>query len=504
MNDKPVISLIVVDDDEGRSRQYDKFVAEYNQSSFSHFHLDAVFCFDPAKAVAAIRGTRRRRLLLLDMLLSKWPPESEKSVQLTVAKVAPPTIALSMGFGSSGSTAQYFSYCSDIGETLHILHWQDFEKAYSDTAEMEKLIKTFSTYVCVVFGADRDVQRGPSEPIRVVHVTDMHIGPDTHRDRQVSQIGMALQVSGLQGDFLALTGDGIDKGDGRSYDYVRDLIVGALHNEWLVEGDEALKLPSPRVLLAPGNHDFDERIAAANFLVKDEAKPGSYRFLRADEHRRDDIWKYGLAPFLGFHQKISGWQCDVDAYPGMRLSTRFVALGVFFLELWLFEYKIAQYPALVDTKIIDKILTELSKSINENTNAGDCVVVLCHQYEPSATDNWISSALTLQLAVHAKSRSILVLSGHNHINEATPVPGCNHILRIQGGTLDEKRKADNVLSKFGVVTLHRQHSVVRGCTVDLLEYDETGWGVAEKKRKHFDLDATLGWRSSINAALPPV
>ena len=191
------------------------------------------------------------------------------------------------------------------------------------------------------------------------------------------------------------------------------------------------------------------------------------------------------------------------AFFGAETSARLRRSSLSFLELWLFECKIAQYPALVDTKIIDKILTELSKSINENTNAGDCVVVLCHQYEPSSTDNWISGALTTQLAIRAKSRSILVLSGHNHINEVTPVPGCNHILRIQGGTLDEKRKADNVLSKFGVVTLHRQHSVVRGCAVDLIEYDETGWSVAERKRKHFNLAAILGWRASINAALPP-
>lgn len=488
---RPSIDLIIVDDDARRSDDYIAFVKAFNSDDRRPAVLRPVICSTANVADSAIRSCRRPSMIILDMVLSTWSPNSISRLEATLQSSHLPIFALSGMFHDPEATSAYLKLTRRAKNSfIPILHWSTVEeialnyRRCSDPFEPSMMatsgLEAFTMDLAALTQWNWSIRRSPDEQIRLLHLTDLHFSVDGDaRERHINQIGTLLRSSERTADLVCVTGDSCDRGSISTFSNARNWIEGLFRNQCALDQEPVPNLQmKERVFICPGNHDFNEALAVSSLIERDPGSATGFSLpsgvSNVPRPQIDGAWAYGIAPFLRFHESVTDWRVSHGAFPGYRVVSRFATIGVHILELWAEEYCCGSIPSPLDKKWFDSVLAKFAQDIDAVSQANDCLIVLVHRFSLDSDDERATLLGAHLNSLSAKLR-VIMLCGHYHVAEACPLPTFGGVLRIQGGSVAPNSNSDDQLSKLGVVSLGRKNGVVQSCFVERIERRNTGW-----------------------------
>ena len=487
---KAPLTMVIVDDDVRRESVYRKFFKIFSDSEFSDRTVSVVFCGSVTEAERAVRNRREPFVVMLDMVLSDWDSALCHQLEITISRLNAGVIAVSSLFSTTDATATYLRVLRLLGNRyLPIMHWGSLqvvveeESARPPTQKPSASVRTTLEAVAIDLGTllqwDSLSQRAPDQSVVLLHLSDLHFRLDApKRSHHAFQIGSKLRSVARTADFVCVTGDSVNRGHTGGYDPAIEWIKGLHKNGCLNAPLEQPPHLADRVLICPGNHDFSEGLAISAYARRNKAAASGFEFVPADATSAplDGTWVYGMGPFLRYHETLTGWRVGHGEFPGYRLVSRYASLGLHFVELWAEEYRCGGYPTPVTINWFRGVLTSLAEEVTAAASDGDCVVVLVHRFSPAGETPHFKEMKQVFGSLGPRLK-VVVLSGHYHEDEVTPVPRQENVLRIQGGSIDEGTRAEDELAKIGIITLSRRNGQVTGCRVEQLERRKSGWSL---------------------------
>jgi len=488
------LTMVVVDDDLDRELVYSRFFDVFNASACSDVAVKMLFCGSAAAADKAVRTIREPFIVLLDMVLSGWPPDLCQQLEAQIASLNIGVMAISGRFSDIGATSSYLRVLRLLGNRyLPIIHWSSViavveeERAREEAQEavqslmVRNALESLAIDIRTLRQWDTLGERTPNSRIVLMHLSDLHFGVETAtRQQHLFQIGARLRAEDLTVDFVCVSGDSINRGHSGGYEPALEWLNGLRENGCLNIGPGSPAFLRERIFVCPGNHDFNEGLAVSAYVRRKSGAPSGFELV-ADTATKpiDDTWTYGIAPFLRYHESLTGWRVGHGEFPGYRIASGYAFAGVHFMELWAEEYRCGDYPSPVPIDWFRKKLAQAVLAIGRAASDGDCVVVLVHRFTLGA-DALHSKEIRQTLGALAPRLRVVVLCGHFHDDEVTVVPGQPGMLRVQGGSIDEKTRPEDQLAKIGIVTLRRTGGMVDCCKVQRLERRASGWHLARE------------------------
>lgn len=478
---KTVSVLIVddqsaVDDSSKRREHYELLEKRFNAYPHRAFDISISCLSRSVEAICSLRKARGLFIVGLDMMLVGWNAAQQQGLRACLIELKPPTFAISAHFSNPDATSVYTSWVRDLGKHMPLLHFHTIVTSPDAPKEQwDTILDQVNTILTTELQLSVVPSIGDDEPIAITHITDVHIKEKSDRE-DVDRVASQLMQRGLVADFLAVTGDVVDKGglgvDRSPLNNAEGWLSAALRGGWLKAG-APVGTPNPRVLLVPGNHDFRQTLAAGAFVKRATAKDASPAFVFADTSTNDveSTWKFGLGPFLRFHENITGSRYQHGDLPGYRLDARFSPLGIFFLEIWIQSFEIGSYGSrLTNEETSDALSTALNQT-NSVTATGDCVVVLLHalDIQNRPTDS-IEDRIYKTLGSLRSDLRTIVLKGHYHNSFLCKHANNSSVFFVQSGSAEGKQR---VVSSIRLI---RQKSKVTGFAVERIVHTEaSGW-----------------------------
>lgn len=308
--------------------------------------------------------------------------------------------------------------------------------------------------------------------IHILHLSDPQYGdPETDGWANLSEHEIARFLRNIQPNihFIAITGDISFRGHPDEFRIAEEKL-GSLLTALLPNREDWRE----RVLLVPGNHDVNLRLAAADQItvnVREKKITRSNKRTVLADHRR-----YALQPFREFAWRLTGDPNWRDSEDLCWVNDSFRHLG---FRFYLLNSAAAIHCA--DPKTARTASLEfLAKScLKDERSFG---IALSHHGPPSAAvepiealSNWPDVAKLLQVCGIR-----LLLHGHGHAwlaerfpigaIPATPSEGRltgEEVLRVMAPTthLNDKRRPDGAHRGFTVITFHRSNAIVHKAEV---------------------------------------
>lgn len=493
------VQIIIVDDESGendpskRRKDYKALEKKFNQYGERTFNVEVKCYVTCVAATNAIRAARGLYVVGLDMMLHGWDEHQKQQLRECIGATKPPIFAISAHFSNPDATSVYLSWAESLGRTLQMLHFSTIISTEADeTVRWGSILDQFNTLLTTEMRLAISPSVGDNDAIRIVHVTDLHFDQKSIAE-DVEQIASSLATTRggetLKADFLAITGDVVNKG-GETVAAVspflgaRDWVKRALSSGWMKE-DVTANLPNSRVLLVPGNHDFRQTLAAGAFLShhrdpdKEIESKNLSGFIFKDSCASSTTvdWKFGLGPFLRLHEELTGSRFPHGSLPGYRIEGRFAALGIIILELWLQRFDVGKLGSFVESDYVGEILGQALAKLHEVTQPGDCAVVLFHDLDiQNRLPDTIEDRVYKTLGSIQKDRRVLVLKGHFHQSAMFKHANNPSVLIVDSGNSGGKGRV------VSPITLKREGGFVTGCVVNrIIHSDQAGWQFALDK-----------------------
>jgi Calcineurin-like phosphoesterase len=358
------LKVLVIDDDDSRAGIYQIFFSQFNKgdskSSFKEYELIPIYAFTASDAVKELQKINGNYIVLIDMVLTKWKVDQ---LQSEIKSKNPPMIAVSDMFNDEDATKSYSWLSGNTKKYIPILHFASF-RSLEGGIDSASLTDSFAMHLRSIFGTLPACYWDEDIPINLLHFTDLHMGDSTGEISKfdVLKIASVLNLNKRRADFLIFTGDLTDKGGDPTSSNLLSCIKQAFESGWMKDGTP-LYLPSDRIMCCPGNHDFNEQLAASKLLKRNSTEPSGFE-IKPPSAVDFFSWKHGLIPFVQFHESLTGTRQENGAEFSYRLEARFAApLRISFLELWIQQFAVGSAKDVVEPTWINLSLLLLPQLI---------------------------------------------------------------------------------------------------------------------------------------------
>lgn len=325
----------------------------------------------------------------------------------------------------------------------------------------------------------------PGDDIRILHLSDLHFG-STGTDRSLAGIPeinyLCERITNIWHDgphFIAVTGDIGNTGHPNDYKIALD---------WFVTFAQELKinLPSPRILLVPGNHDVSIPMAGCQHFKLDSvdgaARP-SLKFSNTDsiDENSAKLSRYCGQPFSDFATQVSTQKIWGSSPIGAWTEFGFREYGVVFSGLNTSK-KIdnESWPLrAIDDNDIDHVLQGFKKYSSNNT--GLLHVSLSHHSPvnyPRVREEIEGNEHYLDRFLKHVSAPRLLLHGHNHKRMGS-IPDEDYMIIGAPSPSADHQDQDSARG-VNLISLKRDGEKVTKIRAHSLVYSETGLGMPVK------------------------
>ena len=324
---------------------------------------------------------------------------------------------------------------------------------------------------------------GDKDPIRILHLSDPQYGDPSEENLSfMVEDEIAKFILGdlkIYVHFIAITGDITYSGQPSEF-VIAEKNLSILVKEFFPNREDWRE----RLLIVPGNHDVDLRLAAADQIIYEFGNPEPIivnNSANGTSHRR-----YGLQAFRDFAWRLSGNSGWRDADELLWINDSFRHLGIRFYML--------NSAANIDCnnpKNYQIPIDALKKMLRNRSSSDDLFgVILSHHGSiapgmdaSEAIENWSQVLKSIQ-----NTPVRLFIHGHGHTRLANVISLTNSALpRKADGTLDKsemlrvmaptthlngsKRPAAERRG-FNLITLNRNYGKVESINVDSYELSE--------------------------------
>lgn len=382
-------------------------------------------------------------------------------------------------------------------DVLRYLAWPEFQRAAKDkrnnidlTVLQDKILDDLSIW------HERSTFR-PSDDqnIRLLLLADLQYGDSHTSDLAVfdeNWIVQTLKRDNLLPDFVVIAGDVAFSGAPREFDLAKSKLDENLFQYmWGTRQAEAMR---DRIIVVPGNHDVNLRLAACNqydwdrdkkrWMAKDSSMANDHagKDLEVDRSRN-----YALEPFRQFAHALTGSRAWESHFNSSRVDRRFEHIGIRFYLLN--SVSQASIDAPNGAEFSADALGKITRSLGCNDKPDDFfnIAVSHHGIQignPKSIqmNDWESVGKQF-FKMHKVG---LWMFGHYHKGDFNPIED-SRLGLLQAPTL-KIRPAEDVRRGFTLVELIRENGKVIG--IDIFFYGLGEKGVTEKERpvpRHLDV-----------------
>lgn len=324
-------------------------------------------------------------------------------------------------------------------------------------------------------------------PFRILHISDMHFGAsETQRTLanipKINHLCDRIKSEWPQGPHvIAVTGDIANSGHPKEYSKAF---------EWFKFFCDKLgipSLPSPRLLLVPGNHDVSIPLAGSQKLglvACSSADDVETKSVGIVDKTDNFLCAYAIQPFKEFAAKVSatkGAWCDSPI--GYWTEYGFAEYGVVFSGFNTSK-KIGanSWPVReIDENDIDQVITGCKQNNFSSLNKGILHISLSHhspvQY-PKVREPVSSSDLYIERFLNENCAPRLLLHGHQHSRCGELLSG-NKYMVIGGASPSGGQQSPDVARGVNMLTLERTGSCVKKIRAKSFIYLEGNWTLGD-------------------------
>lgn len=467
--------VIIVDDEHEDRQQSYKRLAEAINSLDSGFAIDIDFVRNPNQLQGMIRRNDYSGAVVDAVLEINWK-DFNITKALNILGTNIPVAILSDRWDETN--AEQIDEALKKPNCRTFLHWRDINP--DGKGQIDYAIRSIEKMLADHLNLDTQLQLGPNDPIRIVHISDVHTGGVGSNTLKLEAKICADKILNYWGNnqptFVAFTGDVTEYGVPKQYKSARKWI------EYFFARLQLGNLPNRSLLYVLGNHDVNLGLAAGariKLISNPEKGEEALKLELSSDLQQPELIGYAYAPFRNFLSEICDCPLiteDIDDTNFAWVESRFRHLGVIFYGLN------TAHPATAfglpereaDPDALAQIGIELKDAVESCSGSQPLVVGLSHHSPfPTEGDNAVKNPGEFAKFFRGNVKTALFLHGHIHEHQLKSEDVDGSTLVISGAaTLTkgaESRPSDS-LRGLNLLTLERKSHVVTS-----LKASSFGW-----------------------------
>jgi hypothetical protein len=489
MNTERLIEVVIIDDEAKREQTYEDFFAalraykQLDPTFMPGLAFQLAFCSTASAAKAEIAKPGVSICLRDVMLTPSWSSHDVAEVTERIAAKKLPLILVS-AFFEKAALPELRGIVRRLNSFPPLLRWTDIEAAAQGKTASETFA-IFEYFVNLLLHSDPLVALGENGAVSVLHITDLHFGKAAFLAGQAPAMKEAMRQLQTP-SFLAITGDVADSGMPSEYAKALQMVKRFLEHELL---GKVVEIPSRRIFMTPGNHDFCWGLAMAGSVVSKRGgrlgflgRLGAWlRFstsnvfdidLGAANKRIEELGSFGLRPFSDFASQISWGLKANGGIPAYRYVADYSQSGLHIVELNVEAFKIpGTSRQLVDLESYKKSLDELLGDLKD-VPQGHCILFLAHRSDLEDSSLWQKNFDNV-LCPLSRQYAVILLSGHVHEFQQRLQGNDRSWLSISGSCLGDHTDVQRPTVLH--IQLERADGRVVVVTVNVLEQEGNEW-----------------------------
>ncbi|MFC1672737.1 metallophosphoesterase family protein [Pseudomonadota bacterium] len=465
-----IAKLLVVDDEHKERRAKYELIVEGQSLSAEgiHLQLDYLEKFDelPNKLATGLYDG-----LIVDVRLEpQWGISLDKLLKHVDQDM--PLALISSKWDDTNSDAVNEAWSRPSCRTF--LHFSDLIS--NEQGALQRTRLALKKMVSEHRKMDMSLKVEDAEPITIAHFSDLHFGGvdpgqvEQETNRIIERINQ--QTSGRGVSFIAVTGDITQRGRPSEFKQAEKWLRG-------VADKLQVPVPSPRILIVPGNHDICLPLAAGAAV---EFNDGKLNLRQEALEGQETLTTYALRPYIDFHDRVSTVSriLPLASSPGQSLpwlERRFAHLGIIFYGLNTAQpIECAGLPEREANKdglnAIDNALAEMPK----NTENPLVVGLTHHSPLGQHEDRSVTNPETFARFFPAEYPTALLMHGHTHERSIYDISKPTRLVVSTAPTMskDENGRPKDTLRGFTLLELSRNNGQVISLKASMFGWESTG------------------------------
>lgn len=314
-----IFKAIVIDDEKMRNDTYTEVLSNN-------------FCVNIVNEIYDINRNyvMEHNLLVIDICLSKNVNTLTAFKIMDDYNITLPTVIISSEWlDEQGEPNDYILEVPKYKNIIKVISWNEFNTGNNNAKISEEIFYEFCKYNNFAMGQRRDI-------FRILQISDLQFGGNLSgiAFNDVNRIGEFLENQKMLPDLLVVTGDIADKGKRNEYQEALSWLENLIKRIWKISGNIEQSVRD-RVIVVPGNHDYDLSISAADnfdFIFGSDKKNA---FSKIDNKKVVfENQKLGFYNFSRFAYKLTGnieWLDSMERL--IYINEKFINCGIRFLLL---------------------------------------------------------------------------------------------------------------------------------------------------------------------------
>ena len=317
-DNKKLFRAVIIDDDPNRNSTYEEVLT----------HRYDITIINEIETLTR-QKIMQHDLLVIDICLSKEVESLTAFKIIEEYDLSLPTVVVSSEWiDQNGQPNEFILQVPRFKNIIKVIGWNDFNKG-NNKAIAGEIYYEFCKYKNYYLSKDAD-------KCEILHISDIQIGGSVSQlsCNDNERIADYLSEKGISPDLLVITGDIADKGKKEEFDKARAWIEQLACRIWNVSSGKLSQSERERIILVPGNHDYDLSINASELYEFRFAQAEVDAFQKKENVESYKNQKLGFYNFIEFARKLTGdnsWN-DYMEKP-VHVITKFVNMGIQFFTI---------------------------------------------------------------------------------------------------------------------------------------------------------------------------
>lgn len=458
MANKQLFRAIIIDDDPNRNSTYEEVLSQ-------RYEL---------KIINDITQLTRRMimqydLMVIDICLSKDVASLTAFKIIDDYNLTLPTVLVSSEWLDQDGQPNEFILCVPrYKNIIKVIGWNDFNKGNNNAIACE---------IYYEFCRHKNyLQENTSEKCVVLHISDLQFGGKISglACNDNDRIADYLAEKNIIPDLLIITGDIADKGKKREFDEAKAWIEHLAAKIWKLPSDSLTQQERERIILVPGNHDYNLAINASELF---EFKFGQSQIDSFTPIKNVEVYenqKLGFYNFIEFAKSLTGdddWNNYLEQ--PLHVISKYINMGIQIFTLnSVFTISNRNCENRFDNFYCDLATLDESKfKCNDYVNGSICNILVMHNAPENfkrETNNGLVTWNRLQTLIEGYKIKA-TLYGHTHdFHEAHRLRDnggkyCKNLLCISAPCvrLNAASRTEDANRGFNIIEFNKQDGIVK-------------------------------------------